>query len=81
MKRFFQQFLTKIIFADLTSMPEDLLSALITLSLNKEIEDDSIPRDKRFKLFQASELNTPEFRCIILELVFRVGLVFTIQSI
>ena len=64
MQLFFQQFLTRVIFAEVTTLPEDLLRELIAFSLSKQP-----PRDIYLKL-----LHTPQLRCIILELIFQKGL-------
>ena len=76
--RFFQQFLTRIVYAEISGIPEDLLNALIAFSLNKDLrEDDSTSKHTGVRLFQKSDLYTPELRCIILEQVFREGLVIS----
>ena len=67
MRRLLQKFITKIIFAEMTKIPEDLLNVLIAFSLNKL---DTSP-NASFLLFQESGLYTPELRCITLEQVFR----------
>ena len=67
MKRFFQQFIANIIFAEMCKVPEDLFNTLISFSLNKEIRKS----DNIMGLFQASDLYTPNLRCIILQLLFK----------
>ena len=67
MTQFFQQSIAKIIFAEMSSVPEDLFSTLISFSLNKEIRKS----DNILALFQASDLYTPNLRCIILQLLFK----------
>ena len=74
MTRFFQQFLARIVFAEFTGIPEDLLSTLIAFSLNTEVKEDTSTINS-IRLFQKTDLYTPELRCIILELLFREGLV------